>query len=76
VTAVLVDFCDGDLHRRVVFGFDDAVRGGAFAGDVAGGEGTQSAGFMVVWERYSNVLDIAAGGLGARSDRDLRMDGD
>ncbi len=36
VPAVLVDLADGDLHRSVVFGFDDAVRRGAFAGDVAG----------------------------------------
>ena len=35
VAAVLVDFADGDLYRRVVFGFDDAVRGAAFARDVA-----------------------------------------
>jgi hypothetical protein len=35
VAAVLVDFGDGDLHRGVVFGFDDAVGGRAFAGDVA-----------------------------------------
>lgn len=35
VAAVLVDFSDGDLDRRVVFGFDDAVGCGAFAGNVA-----------------------------------------
>lgn len=36
VAPVLVDFADGDLHGGVVFGFDDAVGCGAFAGDVAG----------------------------------------
>ena len=35
VPAVLVHFADGDLHAGVVFGFDDAVRRAAFAGDVA-----------------------------------------
>jgi hypothetical protein len=35
VAAVLVHFADGDLHRGVVLGFDDAVGGAAFAGDVA-----------------------------------------
>lgn len=37
VAPVLVHFADGDLHRGMVFRFDDAVRRGAFAGDVAGG---------------------------------------
>ena len=37
VPTVLVNFADGDLHGCVVFGFDDAVGGAAFAGDVAGG---------------------------------------
>ena len=36
VAAAVVDFADGDLHRGVVLGFDDAVRRRAFAGDVAG----------------------------------------
>ena len=35
VTAVLVNLANGDLHRGVVIGFDDAVGGAAFAGDVA-----------------------------------------
>jgi hypothetical protein len=35
VAAVLVDFGDGQLHRGVVFGLDDAVGCRAFAGDVA-----------------------------------------
>ena len=35
VATVLVDAADGDLDRGVVFGFDDAVCRGAFAGDVA-----------------------------------------
>lgn len=35
VAARLVDFADADLDGGVVFGFDDAVCGGAFAGDVA-----------------------------------------
>jgi hypothetical protein len=35
IASVLVDFADGDLYRGVVFGFDDAVGGAAFAGDVA-----------------------------------------
>lgn len=39
VPAILVDFADGDLHAGVVFGFDDAVRGAAFAGDIAGKSG-------------------------------------
>jgi hypothetical protein len=34
VAAVLVDFGDAELHGGVVLGFDDAVGGGAFAGDV------------------------------------------
>jgi len=34
VATVLVNLAHGDLHRGVVFGFDDAVGGGAFAGDV------------------------------------------
>jgi len=34
VAAVVVDLCDGDLDRGVVLGFDDAVCGGALAGDV------------------------------------------
>lgn len=38
VPPVFVHFADGDLHRGVVFGFDDAVGGGAFAGDVATAE--------------------------------------
>ena len=37
VPAVLVHLADGDLHRGVVLGFDDAVGRGAFAGDVAVG---------------------------------------
>jgi hypothetical protein len=36
VPAVLVDLADADLHRRVVLGLDDAVRGAALAGHVAG----------------------------------------
>lgn len=36
VAAAVVDLADGDLHRGVVLGFDDAVRRRAFAGDVAG----------------------------------------
>jgi hypothetical protein len=43
----------------VVFGFDDAVRGGAFAGDVAGGERSQSVGLNVVWKRCPCGLDVA-----------------
>jgi hypothetical protein len=39
VAAGLVDFADADLHAGVIFGFDDAVRGAAFAGDVAVREG-------------------------------------
>ena len=39
VAAVLVHLADGNLHRGVVFGFDDPVGRGAFAGDVAGGGG-------------------------------------
>ena len=35
VAACFVDFADADLHGGVVFGFDDAVGGAAFAGDVA-----------------------------------------
>ena len=35
VPPVLVHLADGDLHRGVVFGFDDAVGCAAFAGDVA-----------------------------------------
>jgi hypothetical protein len=35
VASVFVHLADGDLHRGVVFGFDDAVGGAAFAGDVA-----------------------------------------
>jgi hypothetical protein len=35
VVTRFVDFADADLHGGVVFGFDDAVCGGAFAGDVA-----------------------------------------
>ena len=35
VAALLVDFADADLHRGVIFGFDDAVCGRALAGDVA-----------------------------------------
>lgn len=35
VPAVLVDLADGDLHARVIFGFDDTVCGRALAGDVA-----------------------------------------
>ena len=38
VSAILIDFADGELDRGVVLGFDDAVGGGAFAGDVAGME--------------------------------------
>lgn len=34
VAAVLVDLADADLDGGVVFGFDDAVRCAAFAGDV------------------------------------------
>ena len=36
VAAAVVDLADGNLHRGVVFGFDDAVRRRAFAGHVAG----------------------------------------
>ena len=39
VAAILVNFADGQLHRGVVLGFDDAAGGGAFAGDVAIGLG-------------------------------------
>lgn len=39
VAPVLIHFADGDLDGGVVFGFDDAVCGGAFAGDVARGGG-------------------------------------
>jgi hypothetical protein len=35
VSAVLVDLAYGDLHGGVVLGLDDAVGGGALAGDVA-----------------------------------------
>lgn len=35
VAAVLVNVADGDLHRGVVIGLDDAVGSAAFAGDVA-----------------------------------------
>lgn len=35
VAAVLVNVADGDLHRGVVVGLDDAVGSAAFAGDVA-----------------------------------------
>lgn len=35
VPSIFVHFADGDLHRGVVFGFDDAIGGGAFAGNVA-----------------------------------------
>ncbi len=35
VAAVLVHLANGDLHRGVVFGFDNAVGGATFAGDVA-----------------------------------------
>lgn len=35
VATVLVNVADGDLHRGVVVGFDDAVGSAAFAGDVA-----------------------------------------
>jgi hypothetical protein len=34
VSAVLVDFSNADLDRSVVLGLDDAVGGGALAGDV------------------------------------------
>jgi hypothetical protein len=34
VAARLVDFADADLDGGVVFGFNDAVCGGALAGDV------------------------------------------
>lgn len=34
VASVLIDLSDRDLHRRVVLGLDDAVRGAALAGDV------------------------------------------
>jgi hypothetical protein len=34
VASVVVDLCDGDLDRGVVLGLDDAVCGGALAGDV------------------------------------------
>jgi len=36
VPPVLIHLADGDLHGAVVLGLDDAVRGGALAGDVAG----------------------------------------
>jgi hypothetical protein len=36
VPPVLVHLADGDLHAGVVFGFDYAVGGAAFAGNVAG----------------------------------------
>ena len=35
IAARLVDFADADLDGGVVFGFDDAVCGGALARDVA-----------------------------------------
>lgn len=35
VTAVLINLADGDLYAGVVLGFDDAVCGAAFAGDIA-----------------------------------------
>jgi hypothetical protein len=35
VAARLVDFADADLDGGMVFGFDDAICGGALAGDVA-----------------------------------------
>ena len=35
VSPALIHLADGDLHAGVVFGFDDAVGRGAFAGDVA-----------------------------------------
>jgi len=34
VPSVLVDLAHGDLDRGVVLGFDDAVCGGTFAGDI------------------------------------------
>ena len=36
IPAVLVNFANADLHAGVVFGFDDSVCGGAFAGHVTG----------------------------------------
>lgn len=35
ISAVLVDLCDGDLHRGVVLGLDDSVGGRALSWDVA-----------------------------------------
>jgi hypothetical protein len=35
VAAGFIDFSDADLDGSVVFGFDDAVCGAAFTGDVA-----------------------------------------
>ena len=35
IPPILIHLADGDLHGSVVFGFDDAVRGAAFTGDVA-----------------------------------------
>jgi len=39
VPAVFIDLADGNLDGGMVFGFDDAVGCGAFAGDVAGRRG-------------------------------------
>jgi hypothetical protein len=45
VAACLIDFADANLDRGVVFRFDDAVRGGAFARDVAVAEDERLAGW-------------------------------
>lgn len=64
VAPVLIHLPDGDLHGGVVFGFDDAVRGGAFAGDVARG------GLVRGGWRRGGVGDGCEGGGG----RDVQVD--
>lgn len=56
VAARLVDFADTDLDRGVVFGFDDAVCGGALAGDVAVVREGAGVSLWVVKEGVEGVL--------------------